>query len=75
MHEQNPHFDMPADADVQVAADAFRMLAVATQNEIKPPAPKNQEGRGLVIGLPSGAIQVGCLEDLYKEQPRQQARI
>ena len=56
-------------------ADAFRMLAVATQNEIKPPAPKNQEGRGLVIGLPSGAIQVGCLEDLYKEQPRQQARI
>jgi len=55
-------------------ADAFRMLAVATQNEIKPalePKKPNTEVRG----LPSGLIAVGCLEDLYKEQPRQNARI
>jgi len=55
-------------------ADAFRMLAVATQNEVKPKddrKPRPAEIRG----LPSGAIQVGCLEDLYHEQPRQLARI
>jgi hypothetical protein len=55
-------------------ADAFRMLAVATQNEIKPPKPKGPEGTE-VRGLPNGTIQVGTLEDLYREQPRQHARI
>ena len=55
-------------------ADAFRMLAVATQNEIKP-APEPKKPNTEVRGLPSGLIAVGCLEDLYKEQPRKYARI
>lgn len=55
-------------------ADAFRMLAVATQNEVKPPEEKKRL-QTEVRGLPSGAIQVGALEDLYRDQPRQQARI
>ena len=56
-------------------ADAFRMLAVATQNEIKLPAPK-KETNTEVRGLPSGAIAVGCLEDLYREtNQRRYARI
>ena len=56
-------------------ADAFRMLAVATQNEVKPPKQKTAEGTE-VRGLPDGTIQVGCLEELYKQSVnRHQARI
>ncbi len=55
-------------------ADAFRMLAVATQNEVAPSAVKKMHLTE-VRGLPNGTIQVGALEDLYKEQPRRQARI
>ena len=51
-------------------ADALRMLAVATQNEVRPAAekPKSQTE---VRGLADGRISVGCLEDLYKEQSQQ----
>ncbi len=55
-------------------ADAFRMLAVATQNEVKTPE-KHKRAEYDVKGLPSGAIQVGCLEDLYRDQPRTLARL
>ncbi len=55
-------------------SDAFRMLAVATQNEIKPKE-EHKHRPAEIRGLPSGAIQVGCLEDLYHSQPRQHARI
>ena len=55
-------------------ADAFRMLAVATQNEVKPKE-EHKLRTAEIRGLPNGTIQVGCLEDLYHSQPRQQARI
>jgi len=54
-------------------SDAFRMLAVATQNEVKPKkvAPKEVEG---VRELPNGGFCLGVsLEDMYKQQPRQTA--
>ena len=56
------------------AAAAFRMLAVATQNEVKPAEDKKPK-QTEVRGLPNGTISVGCLEDLYKDRPRHQARI
>ena len=55
-------------------ADAFRMLAVATQNEIKP-VEKKKFPETHVHGLPNGAIQVGCLEDLWRDQPRMTERV
>ena len=55
-------------------ADAFRMLAVATQNEIKL-APVEKPKQTEVRGLPNGTMQVGALEDLYKNQPRVYARL
>jgi len=54
-------------------ADAFRMLAVATQNEVKPKEEKKSTDFQ-VKGLPSGAIQVGALEELWREQSRRVAR-
>lgn len=57
-------------------ADAFRMLAVATQGQVKKKkeAPKEVQG---VRELPGGGICLGVsLEDLYKQQPaRQVARV
>lgn len=55
-------------------SDAFRMLAVATQNEMKP-LPKKTAAGTEVRGLSNGTISVGCLEDLYKDRPRHQPRI
>lgn len=55
-------------------ADAFRMLAVATQNEVRIEE-KAKTKQTEVRGLPSGAIQVGALEELYNNRPRQLARI
>jgi len=56
-------------------ADAFRMLAVATQNEIKVAAPKAKTATE-VRGMPEGGISVGCLEDLWKQnEHRRQVRI
>lgn len=51
MHDQIPDFEMPADADVQVAADAFRMLS--DKNRIK-----------ILLALVQGETSVNCLADL-----------
>lgn len=51
MHEDIPDFDMPDDADVQVAADAFRMLS--DKNRIK-----------ILVALLQGESSVNCLAEL-----------
>ncbi|HET8602864.1 MAG TPA: metalloregulator ArsR/SmtB family transcription factor [Marmoricola sp.] len=56
MHEQIPGFDMPDDAEVQVAADAFRMLA--DKNRIK-----------ILVALLQGESSVNCLADLINASP------
>lgn len=56
MHEQIPDFDMPADADVQIAADAFRMLS--DKNRIK-----------ILLALLQGESSVNCLADLIDASP------
>jgi DNA-binding transcriptional ArsR family regulator len=56
VHEQIPDFEMPDDADVQVAADAFRMLS--DKNRIK-----------ILLALLQGETSVNCLADLIDASP------
>ena len=51
MHESLPDFEMPIEADVQVAADAFRLLA--DPNRIK-----------ILWALLQGETSVNCLAEL-----------
>lgn len=51
MHESLPDFEMPSDREVQVAADAFRLLA--DPNRIK-----------ILWALLQGETSVNCLADL-----------
>lgn len=56
VHDQNPAFQMPEDADVQVAADAFRMLS--DKNRIK-----------ILVALVQGESSVNCLAELIDASP------
>ncbi|HEX5533099.1 MAG TPA: metalloregulator ArsR/SmtB family transcription factor [Actinomycetales bacterium] len=56
MHAQIPDFDMPADAEVQAAADAFRMLS--DKNRIK-----------ILLALLQGESSVNCLAELIDASP------
>lgn len=56
MHQRIPDFEMPADADVQVAADAFRMLS--DKNRIK-----------ILVALLQGESSVNCLAELVHASP------
>ena len=56
VHEQIPDFEMPDDAEVQVAADAFRMLS--DKNRIK-----------ILLALLQGESSVNCLADLIDASP------
>jgi DNA-binding transcriptional ArsR family regulator len=56
VHEQIPDFEMPDDAEVQVAADAFRMLS--DKNRIK-----------ILLALLQGETSVNCLADLIDASP------
>jgi DNA-binding transcriptional ArsR family regulator len=56
VHTQNPAFQMPDDADVQVAADAFRMLS--DTNRIK-----------ILVALLQGESSVNCLAELIGASP------
>jgi DNA-binding transcriptional ArsR family regulator len=56
VHEQIPDFEMPDDADVQVAADAFRLLA--DKNRIK-----------ILVALLQGESSVNCLAELIDASP------
>ena len=56
VHETNPDFEMPDDADVQVAADAFRMLS--DKNRIK-----------ILVALLQGESSVNCLAELIDASP------
>lgn len=56
MHQQLPAFEMPDDADVQVAADAFRMLS--DKNRIK-----------ILVALLQGESSVNCLAELIQASP------
>lgn len=56
VHDQISGFDMPGDAEVQVAADAFRMLG--DKNRIK-----------ILIALLQGESSVNCLADLIRASP------
>lgn len=56
MHEQIPDFEMPDDAAVQVAADAFRMLG--DKNRIK-----------ILVALLQGESSVNCLAELIEASP------
>jgi DNA-binding transcriptional ArsR family regulator len=56
VHEQIPDFEMPDDAEVQVAADAFRMLS--DKNRIK-----------ILLALLQGETSVNCLADLIEASP------
>ena len=56
MHEQIPDFEMPDDADVQLAADAFRMLS--DKNRIK-----------ILVALVQGESSVNCLAELIDASP------
>ena len=52
-------------------SDAFRMLAVATQNVVKTRKEKPKEIEG-IRELPYGGFCLGVsLEDMYKQVPRQ----
>jgi len=56
MHERIPDFEMPDDAEVQVAADAFRMLS--DKNRIK-----------ILLALLQGESSVNCLAELIAASP------
>lgn len=56
MHQQIANFEMPDDADVQVAADAFRMLS--DKNRIK-----------ILVALLQGESSVNCLAELIDASP------
>jgi DNA-binding transcriptional ArsR family regulator len=56
VHAQIADFQMPDDADVQVAADAFRMLS--DKNRIK-----------ILVALLQGETSVNCLADLIDASP------
>jgi DNA-binding transcriptional ArsR family regulator len=56
VHDEIPNFTMPADAEVQVAADAFRMLA--DRNRIK-----------ILMALLQGETSVNCLAELIEASP------
>ena len=56
VHTQIPDFEMPDDADVQVAADAFRMLS--DKNRIK-----------ILVALLQGESSVNCLAELIDASP------
>ena len=56
MHESLPDFEMPADGEVQVAADAFRLLS--DPNRIK-----------ILWALLQGETSVNCLADLIGASP------
>jgi DNA-binding transcriptional ArsR family regulator len=56
MHEDIPDFEMPADVDVQAAADAFRMLS--DKNRIK-----------ILLALLQGESSVSCLAELIDASP------
>jgi DNA-binding transcriptional ArsR family regulator len=56
MHESIPDFAMPSDAEVQVAADALRLLA--DKNRIK-----------ILWALLQGETSVSCLADLIQASP------
>ena len=56
MHSELPDFEMPYDADVQVAADAFRMLS--DKNRIK-----------ILVALLQGESSVNCLAELIDASP------
>jgi DNA-binding transcriptional ArsR family regulator len=56
VHDQNSAFQMPDDSDVQVAADAFRMLS--DKNRIK-----------ILVALLQGESSVNCLAELIDASP------
>ena len=56
MHQQIPNFQIPDDADVQVAADAFRMLG--DKSRIK-----------ILVALLQGESSVNCLAELIDASP------
>lgn len=56
VHDQNPDFEMPDDAAVQVAADTFRMLS--DKNRIK-----------ILVALLQGESSVNCLARLVDASP------
>ncbi len=56
VHDGNPVFQMPDDSDVQVAADAFRMLS--DKNRIK-----------ILVALLQGESSVNCLAELIDASP------
>jgi DNA-binding transcriptional ArsR family regulator len=56
VHDQIADFDMPEDAEVQIAADAFRMLS--DKNRIK-----------ILVALLQGETSVNCLADLIDASP------
>jgi DNA-binding transcriptional ArsR family regulator len=56
VHDQINGFHMPEDTDVQVAADAFRLLA--DKNRIK-----------ILLALLQGESSVNCLADLIQANP------
>lgn len=56
VHNQIPDFEMPGDAEVQVAADAFRMLS--DKNRIK-----------ILVALLQGESSVNCLAELIDASP------
>jgi DNA-binding transcriptional ArsR family regulator len=56
VHQEIPNFEMPDDADVQVAADAFRMLS--DKNRIK-----------ILVALLQGESSVNCLAELIDASP------
>ena len=56
VHQQIPDFEMPDDADVQLAADAFRMLS--DKNRIK-----------ILVALLQGETSVNCLAELIDASP------
>jgi DNA-binding transcriptional ArsR family regulator len=56
VHEEISGFEMPDDAEIQVAADAFRMLS--DKNRIK-----------ILVALLQGESSVNCLADLIGASP------
>jgi DNA-binding transcriptional ArsR family regulator len=56
VHNEIPDFEMPADVEVQIAADAFRMLS--DKNRIK-----------ILVALLQGETSVNCLAELIAASP------
>ena len=56
VHSEIPDFEMPHDSEVQVAADAFRMLS--DPNRIK-----------ILVALLQGETSVNCLAELIEASP------